>query len=66
MKPKLGITREQLRALLGEPDAKGGTSRKYPRPAIWKYGTTEYHFAGEELALIFEDDDRAEGKEDEP
>jgi hypothetical protein len=54
------MTREQLRALLGEPDAIGGTSRKYRRPRIWKYGNIEYHFVGESLALIFDDTEESE------
>ena len=41
---RLGITRDELRAILGEPDDVGGTSRKYPNPAIWKYEDLEFHF----------------------
>ena len=41
---RLGTTREELRAILGEPDDVGGTSRKYPNPAIWKYHNLEFHF----------------------
>ena len=41
---RLGMTRDDLRAILGEPDDVGGTSRKYPNPAIWKYGELEFHF----------------------
>jgi hypothetical protein len=43
-KVKIGMTREEVRAALGEPDATGATSRKYPIPAIWKYGEVELHF----------------------
>lgn len=41
---RLGMTRDQLKAVLGEPDAVGGESRKYPEPAIWKYDELEFHF----------------------
>lgn len=40
----LGMTREQVKALLGEPDAYGGTSRKYKTPSIYKYGIYELTF----------------------
>ncbi len=41
---ELGQSRAQVRASLGEPDDLGGTSRKYPEPAVWKYGSFELHF----------------------
>jgi hypothetical protein len=41
---RLGMTRDELKATLGEPDDVGGTSRKYPNPAIWKYSDLEFHF----------------------
>jgi len=54
---RLGCTREELRGVLGEPDDRGGTSRKYPEPVIWRYGKLEFHFDDREggggLALIF-------------
>ena len=39
-----GMTRAELRTLLGEPDDIGGTSRKYKVPSIWKYGDVEFAF----------------------
>jgi hypothetical protein len=39
-----GMSAEQVRALLGEPDAVGGTSRKYTRPCVWLYGSAEVYF----------------------
>jgi hypothetical protein len=55
---RLGMDREALRAALGEPELTGGTSRKYPRPSIWKYGSMEFFFPpqGEGLWMIFTDD----------
>lgn len=53
----LGMTREQVRHALGEPDALGGTSRKYRTPTIWKYGTIEllYHPGNPHLQTIYMD-----------
>jgi len=39
-----GMTRIELRALLGEPDDVGCTSRKYKIPAIWKYEDVKFAF----------------------
>lgn len=33
-----------MRELLGPPDDVGGTSRKYPRPSIYVYGSVEVFF----------------------
>jgi hypothetical protein len=41
---RLGMTRDELKAILGEPDNVGGTTRKHPTPAIWKYNDVEFHF----------------------
>jgi hypothetical protein len=38
------MTRGELRAVLGEPDDVGVTSRKYPVPCDWKYGDVEFVF----------------------
>lgn len=43
-KLKIGMTRRQVREVLGEPEAEGIGSRKYPRPCVWKYGEVECHF----------------------
>lgn len=50
---QLGCTRAELITILGEPDDVGGTSRKYPTPAIWKYGDLEFHFEQDALWLIY-------------
>ena len=53
----LGISREELVALLGEPDDVGGTSRKYRTPGVYKYDDVEFHFApSNKLCIIGYDD----------
>ncbi len=57
---RLGMTRDELKALLGEPDAVGGTSRKHRTPSIWKYDELEFHFGQESdgsLWLIYREVD---------
>ena len=51
---KAGFTPVSLEAVLGEPEATGGTSRRHRRPVIWKYGDIEFHFARPdgELCLV--------------
>lgn len=41
---RLGMSRDELKAVLGEPDDVGGTSRKWRTPAIFKYADVEFHF----------------------
>ena len=41
---RLGMTRAELKAVLGEPDDVGGTSRRWKTPAILKYAELEFHF----------------------
>jgi len=41
---RYGMSQEEVRVLLGEPDAVGGGSRKYPHPSILLYGTVELNF----------------------
>jgi hypothetical protein len=53
---RLGMSREELGALSGAPDAIGGTSRGNPAPAIWRYGDLEFHFGlgeSDQLFLIY-------------
>jgi hypothetical protein len=38
-------TRDDVKKNIGEPDDKGGASRKYKTPIIWKYGKIEVVFA---------------------
>ncbi|MBW3624140.1 MAG: hypothetical protein KY468_12100 [Armatimonadetes bacterium] len=39
-----GLSKEEVVHMLGEPEEAGGTSRKYPRPSIYLYGTLELFF----------------------
>jgi len=50
----LGMLRATVAELLGPPDELGGTSRRHPQPAIWRYGGLELHYAttNQELWLI--------------
>ena len=41
---RIGMTRDEIVAVLGPPDDKGCTSRKYRTPSIYKYGDIELHF----------------------
>lgn len=38
----LGMTKADLRILLGPPHCWGSTSRKYREPCIWKYDNVEF------------------------
>lgn len=42
---QVGLTSQEVVALLGEPQAKGGTSRRYRHPCIYKYGCLEVWFS---------------------
>lgn len=62
---KLGMTRQELEAVLGIPDEVGGTSRKYQISSIWKYGDVEFVFPaakslfesqGQGLLYVYVDD----------
>jgi hypothetical protein len=53
---RLGMSRVEVRAIFGDPEDTGGTSQKYPTPAIWKYGGLEFHFGSkpdDNLSLIY-------------
>lgn len=55
----LGLTREEVRARLGEPDDKGSTSRRQREPTIWLYGSWEVAFDREgRVHLLFDDPDK--------
>lgn len=41
----IGKSLAEVVARLGEPDAKGGTSNKYPHPNIYLYGIVELNFS---------------------
>jgi hypothetical protein len=55
---KVGATREQVRATLGEPDDWSIPSRRQRLPAKWKYGVVEFHFdpGTDTIYLIHADD----------
>jgi hypothetical protein len=53
---RLGMSRDELRAILGSPDDTGGTSRRHRTAAIWKYNELEFHFGSgpdDSLRLIY-------------
>jgi hypothetical protein len=53
---RLGMSREDLRNLFGDPDDTEGISRKHPTPALWKYDNLEFHFGSkweDGLSLIY-------------
>ena len=55
---RLGMSRDEVRATIGQPDDVGGTAGKRGAPAIWVYAGLEFHFdptAGDELFLIYRD-----------
>ena len=59
-----GMTREEVRAVLGEPTDVGCTSRRYRTPACFKYGEIQLFFgprSGDGLGLVFSED--ADGQE---
>ena len=51
---KIGSTEMQVRKFLGDPEVKGGGSRKYRKENIWKYGDMEigFHPKLDELTYI--------------
>lgn len=56
---RLGHRRDEVKAVLGEPDAVGGTSHKQSAAAIWRYGEVEFHFGpspNDTLSLIWLED----------
>ena len=58
---RLGMSRDELRAILGDAHDVGGTSRRRKRPAIWwyEYGKhhVEFHFGPAGLELIYSDNE---------
>jgi hypothetical protein len=53
-----GMSSDQIRALLGEPDAVGCASEKHRHPTCWLYGSVELHFRHQhayDLVSIFWD-----------
>ena len=56
-----GMSKIDVKHVMGKPDAWGATSRKQRVPLIWKYGDVEFGFTpgkepDQELCMIFIDD----------
>lgn len=49
----VGMTKADVRALLGQPDGWGGTSRKYKEPCIWLYGNVEFWFVTKKYRIPY-------------
>lgn len=43
-KVRIGMTRQEVLEILGEPETTGGVSRRHNTPSIYKYGCVELHF----------------------
>lgn len=52
---RLGISRDQLRGHLGDPEDWGPFPKSERHATIWKYGDIEFHFNEDTLWLIFAD-----------
>jgi hypothetical protein len=58
-----GLTRNEVKALLGEPDAVGCTSRRYRTPSCYRYGDVQLFFglrAADGLTMVFSEDENGE------
>jgi hypothetical protein len=49
----LGCSKADVLGILGEPDLRGGTSRKHRQPSIFRYGDIEFHFGHQEAAPLW-------------
>jgi hypothetical protein len=61
---RIGMTRDEVTAVLGPPDDVGGTSRKYRTPSIYKYGVIELHFEpwkSGKLVMAYTEDEEGNG-----
>lgn len=60
---RLGMTRQELKEVLGEPTDWNVGTRKYPKPMVYKYQgndiefTFEYHDQGGLVLVFYEDPD---------
>jgi len=55
---QLGVSRETITSLFGEPDAVGNGFRHQPKTCIWRFGAVEFHFDTDgRLFLIFTEDE---------
>jgi molybdopterin-guanine dinucleotide biosynthesis protein A len=50
---KIGMSREQVVAVLGPPDDVGGTSRRHRTPSVYKYGDIELFFGHSKLGKLW-------------
>ena len=63
-KLRIGMTREDVVRILGQPDDTGGASRKYRTPCIYKYRDIELHFTNGRnglLWMVYKEDDAENG-----
>jgi len=55
---QLGMMRDDLRSMFGEPDATARGWRRRPLMGIWKFGQTEFHFDTDgRLCQIYTEDE---------
>jgi hypothetical protein len=54
---RLGLTREELKGLLGEPDDVSLEKQTSTPPAVLKYEELEFHFFDDTLGLIYMEHD---------
>ncbi len=49
---RLGMTKAEVRAKLGPPEAESYATRNYPEPPMWKYGDIELTFLTHKRRII--------------
>ena len=55
----IGLSRSQVLASLGKPDAHGGTSNRQTASQIWLYGDIEIHFEEDRVMLVYQDPEKS-------
>ena len=50
----LGKTREDVKKIMGRPTDIASTTKKYPRPLIYRYGNIEYWFESQDKGVCVE------------
>ena len=63
-KLRIGMTREDVVRILGQPDDTGRTSCLYETPSIYKYRDIELHFTPGRnglLWMVYKEDDAGNG-----
>lgn len=54
----LGMTRDDIRSIFGEPDAVARGLRRRPQTGIWRFGAIEFHFGTDgRLYLVYTEDE---------